>query len=197
MHILTTECSRGMLDDCHQWMISWQYYIIISILIQGCYSCPIRWCWQDQAMLNTGSPCVFVSRPKPNRPHFYITLHTFRSRLSRPSPPSCAENHQDCDRFVKNMARCTSPDHLNHWLWKTALISSMTSFGSSEAQGASFWCWVSQMQWIMKWLLRWSRGIRSPCFISMEHYQVDAGCVHLGVYLRRVVPVGEDRQEFS
>ena len=52
----------------------------------GCCPCPIQWGWQHQAMLNTCSPCVYVSASQATFPE--ISLDILRPWLSRPSFPS-------------------------------------------------------------------------------------------------------------
>ena len=54
-----------------------------------------------------------------------------------------------CDRFDKDMARCTWPYHLSRRQLRIDVISSIPSFCSSEADGVSSlsWCYRCNRSW--------------------------------------------------
>ena len=98
----------------------------------------------------------------PDRPLSDIILHTCKFRgLSLPSLPSRTKSVTD---LIQDVARCTCLYHLSEGqLWRPAVVSSMPSFLSSEAEGVSSRSLVPQIQQIIKWSVQWNR-CRSEVF---------------------------------
>ena len=74
--------------------------------------------------------------------------------------------------LIQDVAHCTWPYHLSHWQWRTDVMSSMPSFSSSEAKGASSLSLMPLIQRIIAWSLRQSCPISGsfghPSFFSCD-----------------------------
>ena len=82
--------------------------------------------------------------------------------------------------LTQDRVRCTCPYHLSYRLRRTAVISAMPSFWSSEAEGVSSQSLVTQIQLIMNGSLRQSRcksGVFGPH--HMKHGGADRDHVYI------------------
>ena len=102
---------------------------------------------------------------------------------------------------TKSVATC--PFHLSRCLWRTAIISSVPSFWSNEAEGVSSQSLVPQNGtdpvdhgMVIASESLHVRGIRSPHLAAIEHNWEDAGREHLAVHLRWEVSGDKFGQEF-
>ena len=132
--------------------------MIISMFRLGCCPCPIKWGWQHQRKPNIGSPSISVLWV--NRSQATITdisLDTFRPRLSRPSFTLGPGSGRSVTNLIQDVARGTCPYHLSCPLWRTAVISLMPSFWSSDTEDVSTRSLVPQIQRILARSLRQSR----------------------------------------
>ena len=72
------------------------------------------------------------------KPHLSISVFTHSDHVLRGLPfflvPASWKFVID---LTQGVANCTWPYHLSHWQWRNDVMSSMPSFSSSEAKGAS------------------------------------------------------------
>ena len=73
---------------------------------------------------------------------------------------SSARNLKVYERFDTGRGRCTWPYHLSRRQQRTNVMSSMSSFCSSEAEGVSSRSLMPKIQWIM------ARSLRKSCCSS-------------------------------
>ena len=118
--------------------------IIISIFRLRCCPCHIQWGWTLalQASLSCGS--------KPVRPHSLISVlaHSDHVFLGLPVILGPGSRRSVTD-LIQDLACCTCPYHLSHLLRRTAVISLLPNFWSSETEDVSSWSLVPPILWIM------------------------------------------------
>ena len=95
----------------------------------------------------------------PARPQLPTSIFTHSDRifldLPRPLMPGMGKSVTD---LIQDKACSTCPYHMSHWLWRTAVISSMPSFCRRTAEVVvSSQSFVPQIQWIMAQSLQRSR----------------------------------------
>ena len=102
--------------------------------------------WQQQATLNTDSPCISVQWVNASKATLTdIGLHTLRPCFPKPPLLSSAGKRKVCDRFDTG---------LSHRKRRTDVIFSMPSFCSHEPEGISSLSLMPQIQRIMAQSLR-------------------------------------------
>ena len=111
-------------------------------------------------MPNTDSPSISILST-PVRPQSLISVFTHSDHvfLGLPFPLGPGSGRSVTD-LMRDMARCTCPYHLSRPLQRTAVISLMPSFWSSETEDVSTRSLVPQIQRIM------ARPLRQSCFRS-------------------------------
>ena len=113
--------------------------VCIHLRLEHCLR-PIWWGWQHKAMLITGSPSGCVLWVNARQATSLTSFLTHLDHISLGFPRPLVQGiTKYATKSIHEVACCTCPDHLSRWLWRTAIISLMSSLWSSEAEGLSSW----------------------------------------------------------